>query len=85
MRMGQKKGKQHTKNGKEDGEETPADLKGQLMGTAKGWGGREGGFIRTNRTMDRFVRCSLTWLDMAGSVGTFNILKGERNYTHDKY
>ena len=27
------------------------------------------------------VRCSLTWLDMAGSVGTFNILKG-KEITH---
>ena len=48
MRMGQrKKSKQHTqkKDGKEDGEETPADLKGHLMGMANGRVGRERGGV----------------------------------------
>ena len=45
MRMGQRKkvNNTHKENGKEDGEETPADLKGHLMGMANGRVGRERG------------------------------------------
>ena len=55
MRMGQRKkvSNTHKKNGKEDREETPADLKGQLMGTATGVGWKGGGYSKNKEREKR--------------------------------
>ena len=55
MRMGQRKkvNNTHKKDGKEDGEETPADLKGQLMGTATGVGWKGGGYSKNKEREKR--------------------------------